>query len=69
MPTIKQIKKEDREAIFKEILVALKPLASKFDESILKWALNRHLTERREIEKARKAKAAAEERLKELGAA
>jgi len=31
--------------------------------------LNRHLTERREIEKARKAKAAAEERLKELGAA
>lgn len=68
MKTIKQIPKDEREDIYKEIMASLKPIASKYDESVLRWALNRHLAERREIEKAKQAKAEAEAKLKELGA-
>jgi hypothetical protein len=64
---IQQIPKEDREAIYKEIMAGIKPVADKYDETVVRWALNRHLKERREIEKAKADKAEAEARLKELG--
>lgn len=68
METIKQIPIEERDGIYQEIMSAIKPLSQKYDESVLRWALNRHLKEQREIQKAKEAKAAAEARLKELGA-
>ena len=65
--TIQQIPKEDRDKIYAEIMAGLKPVADKFDESVVRWALNRHLKERREIEKAKEARDEAIVRLKELG--
>jgi hypothetical protein len=65
---ITDIPKDQRDQTYAEIVTDLKPLTEEYGEVVLRWALNRLLADQREIAKAKKDKADAEARLKELGA-
>lgn len=68
MSTVQKMSAAEKKRVYKDVMKALKPLSEKYDLSIIRWALNKFVTDQREINKALKQKEEAEARLSELNA-